>query len=90
MQAFWNSEQSRGATFEVTEMQPLPPWALKPSAVGSSPESWMKSVPQVARCSETRSTLPVASFTPLMFLKSCASRPIVSGSMSITERPGML
>ena len=67
-----------------------PPWALKPSAVASSPESWMKSGPQVMRCSETRSILPVASFTPTMFLKSCASRPIVSGVMSITERGGML
>jgi len=27
-----------------------------------------------------------ASLTPMMFLKSCASRPIVSGVMSITER----
>ncbi len=26
-------------------MQPWPPWALKPSAVASSPESWMKSGP---------------------------------------------
>ncbi len=60
-------------------MQPTPPWALKPSAEASSPESWMKSLPQVARCSETRSTLPVASLTPTMFLKSCASWPIVSG-----------
>ena len=27
-------------------MQPWPPWALKPSAVMSSPESWLKSGPQ--------------------------------------------
>ena len=26
--AAWNSEHSRGATFEVTEMQPWPPWAM--------------------------------------------------------------
>ena len=29
----------------TTEMQPVPPWALKPSALSSLPESWMKSVP---------------------------------------------
>ena len=37
--AAWNSAHSRGATFDVTEMQPWPPWAMKPSAVTSSPES---------------------------------------------------
>ena len=31
-------------------MQPTPPCALKPSAVASSPDSWMKSAPQEARC----------------------------------------
>ena len=25
-------------------MQPCPPWAMKPSAVASSPDSWLKSV----------------------------------------------
>ena len=30
--ASWNSAQRRGATLEVTEMQPTPPCALKPSA----------------------------------------------------------
>ncbi len=34
-----------GATFAVTLMQPTPPCALKPSAVASSPDSWMKSAP---------------------------------------------
>ena len=38
-QAAWNSAHSRGATFDVTEMQPWPPCAMKPSAVISSPES---------------------------------------------------
>ena len=37
--AAWNSAHSRGATFEVTEMQPWPPCAMKPSAVMSSPDS---------------------------------------------------
>ena len=37
-QAVWNSEHSRGATLDVTEMQPWPPCAMKPSAVTSSPE----------------------------------------------------
>jgi hypothetical protein len=59
----------------VTEMQPTPPWALKPSAVASSPESWTKSLPQVMRCSETRSILPVASLTPTMFLMRLGERP---------------
>src|SRR6185437_5527861 len=53
-QARWNSEHNRGATFEVTEMQPWPPWAMKPSAEASSPESWMNSLPQASRCSDTR------------------------------------
>ncbi len=61
---------TRGATLDVTEMQPAPPWALKPSAEASSPESWMKSLPQARRCSVTRSTLPVASLTPTMLRKS--------------------
>ncbi len=30
-------------------MQPVPPWALKPRAVPSSPDSWMKSVPDARR-----------------------------------------
>src|ERR1035441_7830621 len=48
--ARWNSAHSRGATFEVTEMQPWPPWAMKPSAVMSSPDIWLKSSPIAARC----------------------------------------
>ena len=50
-------------------MQPWPPCAMKPSAVASSPESWLKSSPMAARCCETRTTLAVASFTPAMFFK---------------------
>ena len=75
--------------FATTLMQPVPPWALKPSALASSPESWMKSRPQAIRLSETRLTSPVASLTP-MIRGSLASSPIVSGVMSTTERPGML
>ena len=51
-------------------MQPWPPWALKPSAVMSSPESWLKSGPSAARCCEVRAMLAVASFTPAMFFSS--------------------
>ena len=43
----------------------------------------------LARCIDTRSILPVASFTPMM-RGSLASCPMVSGVMSTTERPGML
>ena len=70
-------------------MQPWPPCAMKPSAVASSPESWLKSGPIAARCCETRTTLAVASLTPAMFLSSY-SRFMVSTDMSITERAGML
>ena len=49
-----NSAQRRGATFEVTEMQPWPPWAMKPSAVASSPDNVSKSRPRAARCCDTR------------------------------------
>ena len=41
--ASWNSEQSFGAIFAVTEMHPLPPFKLNSNAVPSSPESWIKS-----------------------------------------------
>src|SRR5665809_142652 len=40
-------------------MQPWPPWAMKPSAVASSPESCTKSVPSAARCWLTRPMLAV-------------------------------
>jgi hypothetical protein len=36
--ASWNSAHRRGATLAVTEMHPTPPWALKASAVASSPD----------------------------------------------------
>ena len=70
-------------------MQPWPPWALKPSAVPSSPESWLKPSPNAARCCDTRIMLAVASFTPAMFFKS-NSRFMVSTDISITDRLGML
>src|SRR5262249_56104231 len=38
-QAAWNSEHRRGATFDVTEMQPCPPCAMNPSPVLSSPQT---------------------------------------------------
>jgi hypothetical protein len=49
----------------------------------------MKSLPQAIRCFGTRERSPVASFTPTMF-GSLASSPIVAGTMSITDRGGML
>ncbi len=73
----------------TTLMQPTPPWALKPSALASSPDSWMNSLPQDARWSEARVTSPVASLTPMM-RGSFASSPIVAGVMSITDSTGML
>ena len=42
-------EQIFGITFAVTEIQPTPPCALNPCAVASSPDSCMKSSPQVKR-----------------------------------------
>ena len=41
-QASCMSPHRRGATLAVTEMQPSPPWAMKPMALASSPESWIK------------------------------------------------
>ena len=41
-QASCMSPQSRGAMLAVTEMQPSPPWAMKPTALASSPESCRK------------------------------------------------
>ena len=79
----------RGAILAVTEMQPWPPCAMKPSAVASSPESCTNSVPIAARCWLTRAMLAVASLTPAMF-DSLDSRAMVSTDMSTMLRPGML
>ena len=79
----------RGAMLEVTEMQPWPPCAMKPSAVASSPDSMLNSGPMAARCWEARARLAVASFTPTTFFRS-KQRAMVSTLMSTTERPGML
>ena len=73
----------------TTLMQPVPPWALKPSALASSPESWRKSSPQAMRWSDARLTSPVASLTPMIRGRRLSS-PMVAGVMSITDRPGML
>ncbi len=70
-------------------MQPTPPIALKPRAMSSLPESWMKSAPQAARCADTRARLPVASLTATT-LGSFASRAIVSTEMSVIVRDGTL
>ena len=81
--------QSAGATLAVTEMQPTPPWALKPSAVASSPDIWQKSVPQAWRVFGTRDRSPVASLTPTI-IGCFASSAMVATLMSTTDRPGML
>ena len=70
-------------------MQPTPPCALKPSAVPSSPESWMNSSPQASRCEVTRATLAVASLTPTTFF-SLAQRAMVGTEMSTMVRTGTL
>ena len=88
-QASCRSAQARGATFEVTEMQPCPPWAKYGKTVASSPESCAKSSPMAMAVSAGRTRSAVASLTPTMF-GSSASRAMVSTDMSITLRPGML
>src|SRR6478672_11846418 len=65
--AFWKSLQSLGATLAVTEMQPTPPIALKPSAMSSFPESCTNASPHSSRCADTRPRFPVASLTALIF-----------------------
>jgi len=48
---FWNwGAQARGATFEVTEMAAVARRvAMKPRIVPSSPDIWMKFLPQARR-----------------------------------------
>ena len=83
--------QSFGATLEVTEMQPVPPWALKPSAVMSSPDSRMKSAPSLARCRLAPAPCSaVASLTPTMLACASRRRAMVSTVRSTTVRPGTL
>ena len=79
----------RGATLAVTEMQPTPPMAMKPSAMSSLPDNWMKSRPQASRCAVTRARSPVASLTPTMVGME-ARRAMVAVPMSATVRPGTL
>jgi hypothetical protein len=57
--------QSPGATLDVTEMQPLPPWARNASAVASSPERSLKSGPTTDLKRAGRVTSPGASFRPM-------------------------
>ena len=87
--AFWNSAHRPGATLAVTEMQPTPPIALKPSAMSSLPLSWQKSLPQASRCAVTRARLPVASLIPTI-LGCFATSARVSTEMSATVRLGTL
>ena len=56
----------RGATFDVTEMQPSPPWSRKASAVASSPDSNRNSGPSNDRKRSGRVTSPVASLRPMI------------------------
>ena len=67
-------------------MQPCPPCALKPSAVMSSPESWLKSSPIAMRCCDTRAMLAVASFTPAMFGKLI--QPLHRVDVDVDDRAG--
>ena len=72
-------------------MQPLPPIALKASAMSSLPDSWTKSGPQPSRWADTRAIAPLASFTATNTLgKAVTMRAIVAGWMSVTVRPGTL
>src|SRR5690606_1200087 len=87
--AFWNSAHRRGATFDVTEMQPLPPCALNPSAVASSPERYENGFLISSLCCDMRSTLAEASFTPATFFR-VEIRARVAGRISTTVRGGTL
>jgi len=69
-------------------MQPCPPWALKPIAVASSPESWMKSC--AGRALQAHAVELGGSVLAALTFESSESRFIVSTEMSITERPGIL
>jgi len=63
--ALWNAAYCAGAIFDPTDIVPCPPWALCPSEVGSSPESWIKSSPHLTVKPATRSISPVASLQVL-------------------------
>src|SRR5579864_451918 len=83
------SDSSAGATLAVTEMQPSPLCARKPTAVPSSPDSIENSSPTSTRNLVTRDRSLVESLTPMMF-GSFASRANVAFDMSTAVRPGML
>ncbi|MNT34130.1 hypothetical protein D3C72_1700890 [compost metagenome] len=80
---------SRGATLAVTEMLPLPPIRISSTAVGSSPDSTMKSLLTPSRMALARLRSPVASLIPMMF-GTVDRRITVSACMSQEVRPGTL
>ena len=71
----------------TTEITPRAPTAISGSVRLSSPLSTVRFV--VVRIADAWSSEPVASLTIVTF-SSSASRAIVSGSMFLPERPGML
>jgi hypothetical protein len=80
----------RGATFAVTEMQPTPPCALKPTAVASSPESWTKSVPQAIALLRHAGEVAGRVLHADDIRAASQARPSSRAVMSIDRRGGML
>ena len=78
---------SLGTMLPTTEITPSPPMDISGSVRLSSPLRTVRSV--VQRICEAWSSEPVASLTSAMF-GSSARRAIVSGSMFLPVRPGML
>ena len=78
---------SFGTMLPTTEITPRPPIAISGSVRLSSPLSTVRFV--AAMICDAWSSEPVASLTIAMF-SSSASRTIVSGSMFLPVRPGML
>jgi len=79
-----------GTRLDVTETKPLAPQAIKGTVRPSSPHRTVKSSGTTCISWFTRSTLPPASFTQIMWGQSFARRPTVSTLISIPQRPGML
>ncbi len=79
-----------GIRLEATETRPQAPQAMNGRVSGSSPQRTPKSSGTACTNWFTRSTEPPASLMATIFGKSAASRAVVSGEISITERPGTL
>ena len=80
---------SAGATFETTEITPLPPMASSGSTVKSSPEITAIRSPHSSMIRLAWRRSAVASLIATMFGIS-ASRATVSGSRLTPVRPGTL